>query len=115
MQSHPTPSAHACTPPADCSAAAAEAEKTIAALRRRLHKWELDHLRKLSAELADKLETAQQRIDDLEAEAARAWDVAESWRNDALDLVNDLQDCGKQVGLTKAGALVVMPDEGGAE
>lgn len=93
--------------------AAAEAAKAIQAMRKRLDRWELDHLRKHAAELADKLELAQERIEGLESEVSRAWDTAESWRMDAMDLVNDLQEAGKEVGLTMGGALVVMePDDG---
>ncbi|BEP93253.1 hypothetical protein GmRootA79_16370 [Acidovorax sp. A79] len=103
-------SAHVCTAPA---APSAEVTKAIAALRKRLHRWELEHLRKHAAELADKLELAQERIEGLESEVSRAWDTAESWRMDAMDLVNDLQEAGKEVGLTMGGALVVMePDDG---
>lgn len=88
----------------------ATATKTIAALRKRLSRWELDHLRTHCAELAERLETAQERIETLETENDRAWRTAESWREDAMQLVNDLQDEGKEVGLTQSGALVVVID-----
>ena len=39
--------------------------KTIAALRKRLERWELEHLRQLAASLADRLEAAHARIDAL--------------------------------------------------
>ncbi|MBI3103220.1 MAG: hypothetical protein HYY98_16960 [Burkholderiales bacterium] len=104
--SSPT-SAHACAHPALTKA-------EVSNIRKRLDRWELDHLRKLVQEQADRLETAQERIDALESEARRAWDVAESWRMDAMELVNDLEDAGKTVGLTKSGQLLVMTQEGGA-
>ncbi|MDP3228373.1 MAG: hypothetical protein Q8N13_10415 [Acidovorax sp.] len=100
--------AHVCTGTAELPA---ETAKAIQNLRKRLSRWELDHLRKLSAELADRLDNAQQRIEDLESEVARAWGAADSWRDDALNLVNDLQEAGKDVGLTQDGALVVMSGE----
>ena len=51
----------------------ADTAKTIKALRKRLERWELEHLRQLAASLADRLEAAEQRIEALEVEAARAW------------------------------------------
>lgn len=117
MQTHPSPCAHACTPPAaPVTATQADADKTINALRKRLDRWELDHLRYHCAELADRLDAALDRIDTLESEVSRAWDAADSWREQTQELVADLQEAGKTVGLTTSGALVVMEDgmQGGA-
>ena len=80
-------------------------DRTLSALRRRLEKWELEHLRKLAAELAD-------RLDRAEEEAARAWECAESWREDALRLTEELIDEGRTVGLTKAGEIVIVRQAG---
>ncbi|WP_426304051.1 hypothetical protein ACN9MJ_13635 [Acidovorax facilis] len=95
---------------AETPAAQADAAKAITSLRKRLARWELDHLRTHCAELAKRLETALERIDALESEASRAWDVAESWREDAMQMVNELQDKGKNIGLTQSGELVAMPE-----
>ena len=81
----------------------------ITALRKRLDRWELNHLRQIAAELSERLDHAQERIDSLETEVSRAWDTAEGWRMDAMQLVSDLQDAGQEVGLTQSGALVAMP------
>lgn len=43
----------------------ADTAKTIKALRKRLERWELEHLRQLAASLADRLEAAEQRIEPL--------------------------------------------------
>ena len=88
----------------------ADTEKTIKALRKRLERWELEHLRQLAASLADRLEAAEQRIEALEVEAARAWDTADAWREDAQRLVEELEAAGATVGLTQGGALVVCDD-----
>lgn len=101
------PCAHVCTHPALSKA-------EVSNIRKRLDRWELDHLRSLVQEQADRLETAQERIDALESEASRAWDAAESWRMNAMELVNDLQEEGQTIGLTQGGQLVVMGQEGGA-
>lgn len=88
----------------------ADTAKTIKALRKRLERWELEHLRQLAASLADRLEAAEQRIEALEIDAARAWDTAEAWREDAQRLVEELEAAGATVGLTQGGALVVCDD-----
>lgn len=97
------------TAPATPDTAQADATKTINALRKRLARWELNHLRTVATELSQRLDHAQERIDCLETEVSRAWDTAEAWRMDAMQLVNDLQEEGQEVGLTQSGALVVMP------
>lgn len=88
----------------------ADTAKTIKALRKRLERWELEHLRQLAASLADRLEAAEQRIEALELEAARAWDTADAWREDAQRLVEELEAAGATVGMTQGGALVVCDD-----
>ena len=88
----------------------ADTAKTIKALRKRLERWELEHLRQLAASLADRLEAAAQRIEAIEVEAARAWDTADAWREDAQRLVEELEAAGATVGLTQDGALVVCDD-----
>lgn len=88
----------------------ADTAKTIKALRKRLERWELEHLRQLAASLADRLEAAEERIAALEVEAARAWDTADAWREDAQRLVEELEAAGATVGLTQGGTLVVCGD-----
>lgn len=98
------------------NAATTDAAKAITALRKRLARWELDHLRQHCADLAQRLDDALSRIDALEREASRAWDAADSWHEQAMELVDDLHEAGKAVGLTMDGALVVMDEaqQGGA-
>lgn len=88
----------------------ADTAKIIKALRKRLERWELEHLRQLAASLADRLEAAEQRIEALEVESSRAWDTADAWREDAQRLVEELEAAGATVGLTHGGALVVCGD-----
>ena len=97
------------TAPATPATTQADTTKTLNALRKRLERWELNHLRQVAAELSERLDHAQERIDSLETEVSRAWDTAEGWRMDAMQLVSDLQDAGQEVGLTQNGALVAMP------
>jgi len=91
----------------------ADTKKTITALRKRLERWELDHLRTLSASLSNQLEAANERIEALQSDLDRAWRNAEAWQDDAMELVKQLEAEGQTVGLTITGALVVE-QEGGA-
>lgn len=86
-------------------------------LRKRLDRWELEHLRRLTAELAERLEAAEQRCEDLRERVYRAEDAADMWRQDAERLADDLRAIGSDVGLTAAGELVTITaggQEGGA-
>lgn len=75
--------------------------REIIAIRRRLERWELKHLRVLAAELKERLEEAESRAMQLER-------AAESWREDALALADERQAQGLGVGLTQSGHLVAM-------
>jgi hypothetical protein len=97
--------AHVCTPPGEPSA---EFIKTIQAVRRKLSRWELEHLRKHCAELASQLETAEAQIERLTAERDAAQRDAEAWRDDVNGLVEALEATGQQVGLTQGDAVVAM-------
>lgn len=99
--------------PATQQATQADTKKTIAALRKRLNHWELEHLRALSASLSDQLEAANDRIEALQSDLASAWRNAEAWQDDAMELVKQLEEEGQTVGLTITGALVAE-QEGGA-
>lgn len=76
-------------------------DRTLTNLRRRLEKWELDHLRSLCAQQAE-------RIDQLESDLALTQQNADFWRDDAFELAQELMDDGKTVGLTREGHLGVV-------
>lgn len=78
----------------------------LAAMRRRLEKWELQHLRQHALEL-------QERLDRAEEEAARAWESADFWRDNAMDLQQALMEDGFTVGITKEGQMVTAKSEEG--
>lgn len=82
------------------------AAQIIAALRRRLERWELDHLRALSAQQAD-------RIERLETELDIAQQDAEFWHAQTITMMSELQAEGAGIGLTKEGALVIIPNDDG--
>lgn len=113
MQTHPSPSAPVCTQPAP-GTPQANATKAINALRKRLERWELEHLRALSASLSDQLEAANERVEALHSDLARAWRNAEAWQDDAMELVKALEAAGTEVGITQAGQLVAIDAQGGA-
>lgn len=79
-------------------------DRIIANLKRRLDRWELDHLRSLAAQQAD-------RIERLETELEIAQQNAEFWHEQATNMVRELQADGETVGITQSGALVLVPQE----
>lgn len=79
-------------------------DRTITNLRRRLEKWELDHLRTLCAQQAD-------RIERLEDELDITRQSADFWREDAFELARELIDAGETIGLTRDGQLGVVRND----
>lgn len=73
-------------------------------IQRRLERWELDHLRALSAVQAEEIER-------LQLELIYAEDCARMWQRDHEELAEHLEG-GAAVGLTIDGRLTVV--EGGA-
>jgi predicted RNase H-like nuclease (RuvC/YqgF family) len=96
----------------------AEADKyrrALGAIRRRLEKLELDHLRAHAAELAQKIESMESEIAELQKQLGYAERCAESWREDCLRMMEESLPPGGAIGLTKDGSLHIMtPDAGGA-
>lgn len=95
----------------------------LAAIQRRLEHWELTHLRALAAELQERLERTEHELslarERTEHElllargrAMAAEDAAEMWRDQANELVDDLNALGREVGMTQSGELVTMPMDG---
>lgn len=78
---------------------------SLAKLRKRLERWELDHLRQHAAELAERLEDAERRL-------SYADEQADFWREQCMRLEEEITDddsgSGRQIGLTLSGDLVVM-------
>jgi hypothetical protein len=72
----------------------------LSALKKKLERWELEHLRRHAEELAARLEAAEEN-------ARNGWECAEMWREDALQLMQDMMEDGHQVGLTKNGEIIV--------
>lgn len=82
----------------------ATAAKTIAALRKLLDRWEINHLRQVTIELSERLDHARERIGSLETEVSNAWLSCEGWRLDAMQLATELQLAGHEDGLTQPPA-----------
>lgn len=77
----------------------------IAKIVRRLERLELQHLRRHAADLAERLERA-------EDEAARASDDASFWHQQCMTVLAELQDTGTEIGMTKDGAIIVGYEAG---
>lgn len=73
----------------------------LAAIQRKLDKWELNHLREHAKELADRLESAQLDISAMTSSA-------EHWRDQCFQMIKELQADGKTIGLTQDGQVGVM-------
>ena len=80
-------------------------DPTIAALKRKLARWELEHLRRHAAELAEQLEKAERDRDYYR-------DLADMWWQTHMDMLEQLQDDGAEIGLDKSGQIhVITPPE----
>ena len=78
------------------------------ALVRKLHGWELLHLRQLVELQRAALDQAEQERDQALRRAHQAEDDAERWRDEWLQTVNE---AGLVPGLTVAGHVVALPQE----
>jgi hypothetical protein len=81
------------------------AAKTPAALIRKLHGWELLHLREHCATLEAQVEALTAEVERLRQETAWADGRADMFQ----DAVLRLQEDGMQLGLTQSGDIVSMP------
>jgi hypothetical protein len=75
-------------------------------MRRKLHAWELEHLRQHVEELRAALDVAEQERDEAMQRASWAEDCADRWRDDALQAI---EQAGQAPGLTMAGHIVAAP------
>lgn len=90
----------------------ADAAKQVATIQRKLERWELIHLRALAASLHERLERTEAELAEARARIEDAWADADMWRDQAQNLIEDLQAAGREVGLTQTGQLVTMPMPG---
>ena len=82
----------------------------IIAIRARLERWELAHLRTLAASLHEQLENAELRVENAERIASSAEHTAIFWQDNAMELQADLvRALGGDAapGITQDGNLVV--------
>lgn len=74
---------------------------SLAQIQAKLDRWELDHLRDLASRQAEELDELRRRLNYAE-------ECAEHWRENAMQLHNELCDVvGGSPGLTQDGTLVV--------
>ena len=76
-------------------------DRTITAIRRKLEAWELEHLRTLVAQQADRIERLEDEVDILQQNA-------EFWHEQSMRMVRDLSDEGETVGITPDGQIGVV-------
>ena len=76
------------------------------ALRRKLHAWELQHLREHVEDLRAQVDALQTQRDELQRRLDWAEGCADAWRDDALRAIEDV---GCAPGLTLAGQVIPLP------
>ncbi len=86
--------------------------KQLAAIQRKLDKWEMLHLRAHAAEQAERLEKAEEDLERARADAANAWECADHWQSQLDNLIQEMRHAGREVGMTQSGQLVTMPIAG---
>jgi hypothetical protein len=86
-----------------------EEAKQLAAIQRKLDRWELIHLRALAASLHEQVEQLESNLERARADAESAWREVDTWRDQVQHLIEELQTTGRTVGLTQAGELVCAP------
>lgn len=73
----------------------------IAALKRKLDRWELDHLRQHAADLAARLERAEEDRDYYR-------ETTEFWHEESMRMIESLQNDGAIIGISKEGNISVI-------
>ncbi|OAK66057.1 hypothetical protein A3K87_09840 [Variovorax paradoxus] len=117
---HPCVSESAPPPTALMAAPAANAQSgtititpatpRLRALQRRLAKWEIAHLRQHAADLAERLEAAEQRATEAERRLSDAEYACDLWHDQAVDAHKAAADAAGGVpGITMSGQFVVVP------
>lgn len=82
--------------------------KGLRHLRRKLHRWELLHLRQHTEELHLQLEKVTTERDRALQELALANDLTEHWREEAFRQINQLTDACIKSGLVQKDQIVLL-------
>lgn len=78
-------------------------------LKRRLDRWELEHLRQHTAELTERVEAAEQRAAEAERRLNDAEYACDFWHDQTVDAHNAAADAGGGMpGITMDGRLVIV-------
>lgn len=80
-------------------------DTTLTRLQKKLDRWELEHLRQHVSDLATRLEMAEERLTQEEANA-------DYWREQHMAMMRDLTEQGHQIGLTQDGELILLGNQG---
>lgn len=96
-------------------AATPEDVRQLTTIQRKLDRWELIHLRALAASLHEQVEQLEGNLERARADAASAWREVDTWRDQVQSLIEELQVTGREVGLTRDGQLVCVPEPTAAQ
>jgi hypothetical protein len=85
-------------------------DKKLMVIQRRLERLELEHLRRHSLDLHQRLEDALVAVSRAEESARRADDIAEQWRENFMSLQEYLMESepDSTIGITRDGAVGVV-------
>jgi hypothetical protein len=77
-------------------------------IQRRLERWELEHLRALTAEQAERIDALEAQVAELQREVIAADDCGNMWRDACMRFEGTLDDGGAtlSIGLTITGDVV---------
>lgn len=78
--------------------------RELRAIVRKMHAWELLHLRRHAADLQGQIERLQAENSELRCDLSWAEDASDVWRAAA----EQAQEYGARLGVTRAGDVVVM-------
>lgn len=83
-------------------------DKALKAMKRRLEKLELEHLRQHALELHERLEQVESELEQTRA-------CADFWQRDAMQMQEALLDTDfathRSIGLTKSGEVIVVRND----
>lgn len=81
-------------------------------IRTRLEKLELEHLRRVICEQAERIEELEAQLTTAREDADYAWQCSDSWQEQHMATLQEAMEMGVQVGLTRDGEVVLVSTEG---
>lgn len=100
------------TPGAAMTTAKPSPTVALQRIRTRLEKLELEHLRRVICEQAERIEELQAQLTTAREDADYAWQCADRWQEQHMTTLQEAMEMGAKVGLTRYGEIVLLTTEG---